>query len=277
MWRWLLLVWLLTAGCSSSVLGRNDDLHAQIDELKKRVLALQRQAAVSEIEVQRLRQEVATLEAQLQSTGSTPVLQTRARETTPAPPARSPLSSASREAEAVLEETDLEDGAVPEPGTGSRSEEATGKRATLLSPAAQALYDRGYTLYHQQRYLDAEASFRRFLQAYPDSDLADNAQYWIGESRYARQDFAGALAAFRETLSRYPEGNKVPDALLKTGQTLESLGDLEGARRSYREVARRFPDTAAAALAAELLADLSRSSNPSPASQVALELLLRKS
>jgi tol-pal system protein YbgF len=125
-----------------------------------------------------------------------------------------------------------------------------------VTPAVQALYDRGYTLYHQKHYVDAEASFQRFLQAEPQSELADNAQYWIGECRYSRGDMRGALAAFRETVSRYPQGNKAPDALLKAGMSLEALGDREGARNTYQDVLHRYPGTAVAAVAEERRAKL---------------------
>ena len=118
------------------------------------------------------------------------------------------------------------------------------------------LYDRGYTLFHQGHFVDAEASFQRFLQANPGSELADNAQYWIGECRYSRNDLKGALAAFREVVEKYPKGNKVPDAMLKAGQCLEGMGDVEGARVTYREVVRRFPGSAAAAVAEERRAKL---------------------
>ena len=134
---------------------------------------------------------------------------------------------------------------APAPSTES------GEETELLNPSAQALYDRGYTLYHQGRFVDAETSFQRFLQTNPDSELADNAQYWIGECRYARADTRGALAAFREVTEKFPKGNKVPDALLKAGQCLETLGDIEGARVTYREVGRRFPGSTAAAVAEE--------------------------
>jgi tol-pal system protein YbgF len=125
--------------------------------------------------------------------------------------------------------------------------------AVEVTAEAQALYDRGYTLYHQGRYVDAESSFQRFIQSHPTTELTDNAHYWIGESRLARGDVAGALAAFRETVERYPDGNKVPDALLKVGEAMAALGDGEGAREAYQEVLRRFAGTTAAAVAEDRL------------------------
>ena len=103
--------------------------------------------------------------------------------------------------------------AAPAPAaTARRREPASRSRRApeASSPATQALYDRGYTLYHQGHYVDAEASFQRFLQANPGSELADNAQYWIGECRYSRNDIRGALAAFRETVERFPRGTRCP-------------------------------------------------------------------
>jgi tol-pal system protein YbgF len=129
-----------------------------------------------------------------------------------------------------------------------------GTRTADRPPAeAQTLYDRGYTFYHQGRYVDAESTFQRFIQAHPATELTDNAQYWIGECRLARDDVSGALAAFRETVERFPDGNKVPDALLKVGESMAALGDVEGAREAYQEVIRRFAGTTAAAVARDRL------------------------
>jgi tol-pal system protein YbgF len=149
---------------------------------------------------------------------------------------------------------DRADGSTLAPGSLDRSSGSIADEPVV--PAAQALYDRGYTLYHQGRYLDAESSFQRFLQAYPRTDLSDNAQFWIGESRYARGDISGALSAFRETLQQYPAGNKIPDALVKEGDCLAGMGDRDGARQSYEEVVRRFPGSAAAVMAGDRIADL---------------------
>lgn len=145
--------------------------------------------------------------------------------------------------------------APPAAGQVPTSPAPEGKREPV-TPAVQAFYDRGYTLYHQKHYVDAEASFQRFLQAEPNSELADNAQYWIGECRYSRGDMRGALAAFRETVARYPAGNKTADALLKAGMSLENIGDKEAARNTYQEVLKRYPGTAVAAVAEERRAKL---------------------
>ena len=128
------------------------------------------------------------------------------------------------------------------------------KRA--VTEEGQALYDRGYTLFHRGQYLDAETVFQQFLADFGATDLGDNAQFWIGEARFAREDLSGAMAAFRQVVSQYPDGNKVPDALLKIADCQRGLGDIEGARRSYQEVSERFPFAAAAAVAEDRLRDL---------------------
>ena len=226
---------------------------------------------MTEVEMDRLRAQITLLEERLvggavaRAIESSEAIGEQPRPV-PTPPSVGNTSTAS------IEETDLEPASavggamgaadttgapsVDEPMVaGPTSDQASGTLQPV-EPAAQALYDRGYTLYHQGKYLDAEASFQRFLQAYPATELSDNAQFWIGESRYSRGDTRGALAAFREVLQKYPAGNKVPDALIKEGDCLEKLGDRDGARDRYSEVKRRFPDSGAAVMAEDRLAGL---------------------
>jgi tol-pal system protein YbgF len=279
---------LLAAGCTGNAVRSDDPQSKEMDELKARVVELQRKAAVSEVEIARLREEVAELQAQrgggrapAAARPAAPSPRTSAADgivTAPAPrpgppPRRGEPSPALEEADIDLPPSPAQPAKRQPPPPVRPSTESPGRPAPsqpppaatapgaegpsgTLSPAAQALYDRGYALYHQGHYVDAEASFQRFLQANPKSDLSDNAEYWIGECRYARGDTRGALAAFRETVERFPEGNKVADALLKAGQCLEAMGDVEGARVTYREVTRRFPGTAASAVAEERLGKL---------------------
>jgi tol-pal system protein YbgF len=100
----------------------------------------------------------------------------------------------------------------------------------------------------------ARVGFRRFLDANPQHDYADNALYWIGECDYAAGNLGAAERAFRMVVERYPRGNKVPDAMLKLGFTLQALGDEAGGRAVLESLTRAFPRHEAARVAAARLA-----------------------
>ena len=280
---WWTIACVVFLGACSSYGGSQPDpaVQSDLEQMKRRILDLQEKAAMAEVEMERLREQVARLEARPMV--EEPIVEIAVVEpvVVDRPAVDSGWQGANSPQQGVLEESDLpleQDSAVMQrptedqaeinpPITGDAADGSTiapgspdGGSGTMANepvvPAAQALYDRGYTLFHQGRYLDAESSFQRFLQAYPRTDLSDNAQFWIGESRYARGDISGALSAFRETLQLYPEGNKTPDALVKEGDCLAGMGDRDGARQSYEDVIRRFPGSAAAVMAGERIDDL---------------------
>ncbi len=227
------------------------------DPSDARVLDLERQAARAEAEIRLLRRHLAALQVEVERLAAgaerREVVSSAPVEAAPSADRASAGRFESSELEPVrvpppLEVIEPEVMAVPPPASG-----AVAREATPVPLAGQAIYDRGYTLYHQGRFVDAESSFQRFLQGHGETELADNARFWIGESRFARGDFMGALLAFQEVLDRHPTGNKVADALLKAGDCLVELDNADGARQRYEEVARRFPGSAAAAMAEERL------------------------
>jgi tol-pal system protein YbgF len=235
------------AGCASGGPGRSASKPADdVEELKRRVLELQRRVAMADVEIARLRQAVADLQGRSGAAGSSSP--PRSSPPAGAPAGRSSIPEpAPAPAPPRIDERDLAAADIPPSATEPES------AATPVTPEAQAAYDHAYTLYHQGRFVDAETAFRRFLQTWPRTDLADNASYWIGECRYSRGDLRSALAAFQEAVERFPGGNKTPDALYKAGQCLEGLGDVESARQSYQAVLERFPGEPAADLARQRL------------------------
>lgn len=264
----LLLALLVLPSCATRPLPvRDSSAAAEIAALKSRLLELQRQVTVHEVEIERLRARVAELDggrAPRESNARPPARRPAGREEVSARPSQ-PRQSRPQEARPPAPSIDSSDlptvdldlpaanspsgsPAPPLPGPGSSAPQRPLQPA---SSEAQALYDQGYSLFHQGRYVDAEAAFQRFLRSHGDTDLADNAGYWIGESRYAREDYRGALSIYRETLERHPTGNKVPDILLKMGICLENLGDLGGARDVYDELIRRYPGSGASVTAEE--------------------------
>lgn len=128
-----------------------------------------------------------------------------------------------------------------------------------LSPRAdqaKVLYDQYMSKLQAGDHDAAATGFRALVSEYPEHELADNAQYWLGESMYARKLYREALAAFRAVVSRYPRGNKVPDALLKIGFCHLALGESEQARTALARLVELFPKSHPAALAAERLETL---------------------
>lgn len=150
---------------------------------------------------------------------------------------------------------------APAPGVaGAGASAAAGSAVTPPRPTGsdQQNYQAAFDLISARKYEEAGAAFERFLEQFPTSPLADNAQYWLAETHYVRGQFAEALPAFRKVLEQYPQSAKLPDALLKVGYSQIELGDRNAARTSLQEVMRQFPDTTAARLASQRLNNLPR-------------------
>jgi tol-pal system protein YbgF len=120
----------------------------------------------------------------------------------------------------------------------------------------QAAYNQAFDTLKAGKYAEAITAFQQFLQSWPDSSLADNAQYWLGESYYVTRDFQSAAAAFQTVLDRWPNSRKAPDALLKLGFTQAELKQTAQARATLTSVSTRFPGSDAAKLAAARLVQL---------------------
>jgi tol-pal system protein YbgF len=117
------------------------------------------------------------------------------------------------------------------------------------TPEEQQQYDAAFNLLKQGLYSRASQAFRAFIQKYPSSPLAGNAQYWTAEANYVIRNFGLALKEFNRVVKEYPESPKVADALLKIGYSYYEIGTWEKARRALTDVVARFPNTTVAKLA----------------------------
>jgi tol-pal system protein YbgF len=114
-------------------------------------------------------------------------------------------------------------------------------------------YNAAFELLKEQRYEPAASAFKQFLVTFPDSGLADNAQYWLAESHYVTQQFEKALLAFEIVISKYADSRKVPDALLKMGYCNYELKRWDAAKEALSRVQSDYPETTAARLAGQRL------------------------
>lgn len=118
----------------------------------------------------------------------------------------------------------------------------------------EAMYQAAYSDYLAGRFDLARSSFAEYLRRFPDTEVSDNAQYWVGECLYATGDFAGAIAEFEKVSQQFPKGDKVPAALLKTGIAYSRLKNMDEAKRYYQKVVQKYPKSDEARLARERLA-----------------------
>ena len=145
-------------------------------------------------------------------------------------------------------------------GHATRDGQGSSGVRTGRSPDMEAfrLYRRSYEALRQGKHDGAAEGFREFLRRYAAHDLADNAQYWLGECYYDTKDFSSAVREFRRVVERFPHGNKVPDALLKVGYSYLALGSIDAGKQTLEQLVRSYPRHETAALATTRLAELDR-------------------
>lgn len=130
----------------------------------------------------------------------------------------------------------------------------TQARAVAASPEGEkAAYDQAFQSLKDLKYAGAAEQFLNFVRQYPNSEYADNAQYWLGESYYVTRNYDIALEAFQDLLSNYPDSPKVADGLLKIGYTHYELKQWDQARAALVQVQEQYPDTTLARLAGSRL------------------------
>ena len=123
--------------------------------------------------------------------------------------------------------------------------EQRGAPADLPVPQGddRANYQAAFDLLKDGKYPEAISGFKQFLTTFPNSALADNAQYWLGEAHYVTKQYPDALRDFRTVLEKYPDSRKIPDALLKIGYCNYELKNWPEARSALepgRAALRRY-------------------------------------
>ncbi len=134
----------------------------------------------------------------------------------------------------------------------SQSEEKTVEPVAASSPD-QTLYDLNLSLYREEKFDEAVSGFKNFLSKYPKSDLADNAQFWIGECYMAQGRFEQAILAYQDVLKKYPKGNKVPGSMLRQAIAFYEIKDKTSAKLLLNKLIKQYPKSNEAAIAKKKL------------------------
>jgi tol-pal system protein YbgF len=139
-------------------------------------------------------------------------------------------------------------GASPAPAAGAAnptsstgSSPSSSAVPTGPAPSADTLYSNGLRDITSGKYDLARSEFQDYLKYYGDTDLASNAQFYLGEIYYKQKQYGEAVTAYDKVLTGYPKSFKLGPARLRKGMALIELGQKTAGIRELREVVKRFP------------------------------------
>ncbi|HYL10134.1 MAG TPA: tol-pal system protein YbgF [Candidatus Acidoferrales bacterium] len=146
--------------------------------------------------------------------------------------------------------------ASPPSSTGISPASGTSPPLSNQPPSADTLYSNALRDITGGKYDLARQEFQDYLKYYPDTDLASNAQFYLGEISFAQKQFGQAAAEYEKVLANYPKSFKLAPAHLKRGLSLLEIGQKVSGIRELREVIRRFKGTDEANRASAKLKEL---------------------
>jgi tol-pal system protein YbgF len=142
-------------------------------------------------------------------------------------------------------------------GAGTAGAFAAGAAVSSRGTAGpEELYRSAYEDYMRGNYDLARDGFSDYLRRWPNTELSDNAQYWIGECYDAQDQPQEALDAFSKVLEDYPTSDKAAAAQLKKGLIYLKMGDQGQGVVNLQYVVYEHPGTREADLAREQLKSL---------------------
>lgn len=153
---------------------------------------------------------------------------------------------------------------MPAPGA---AQPAGGNTAAPQAPPPESLYNDGLRDFNAGKYDLASQEFTQYLQYYGNTDLAGNAQFYLGEIQYHQGNLQAAVISYNKVLDQYPGGNKAAAAQLKKGFALLDLGQKSQGIQELRSLLARYPKSPEALQARERLNKLGvagATSRPSP-------------
>ena len=134
----------------------------------------------------------------------------------------------------------------------------TPKPATAPSPPGpEEDYTRAIRFLRDERnFVKARGLLNGFISKYPAHELADDAQYWIGQSYYQEKNFERAILAFNKVQVDYANGDKAPEALFLEAISFLNIDDRASARELLGQVIAKYPESSAAGIARQRLESL---------------------
>ncbi len=114
--------------------------------------------------------------------------------------------------------------------------------SNAVSVSEEETYDAAFDLLKQSLYADAAVAFIQFIQRFPNSELTDDAWYWMGEARFVTREFSQSLGAFQNVINNFMGSPRIPASYLKVGYIQYEYGAYIKARETLNFVLSSFPN-----------------------------------
>ena len=235
-----LLTLFLLVGCATTreaayLQGQIDDLQHKVEILRGRVTSEMQQNWVDlETTVEELQREIKILRANIEEDRE--LLNKIAND----------VAELKNDYEATIFPRDTKPGDITTPVLTPDSSPSSEEEP---KEDMEGAYQKAFDTFKKGDYPFALKLFEAFLRTYPQSEYADNAQYWIGECYHQQGDYERAILEYEKVLTKYPNGDKVPSALLKQGFAFLNLGDRVDAKLLFQKVIKEYPQSPQAEIA----------------------------
>jgi len=153
--------------------------------------------------------------------------------------------------------TDQEAKKPPDKKTEPPAPESKAPVAPMTTLSPQEVYNTAYADYLKGNFDLATDGFKIYRDNFPDSPLADNAVYWIGECLFSQRKFNEAIEEFNNLILEYPQGDKIAAAHLKKGLSLLELRRKDEALVVFKLLISKYPLEEEARIAQEKIKELS--------------------
>ncbi|MGA8274431.1 MAG: tetratricopeptide repeat protein [Candidatus Sulfotelmatobacter sp.] len=130
------------------------------------------------------------------------------------------------------------------------------QQAMAAAPPPDVLYNNALRDYNGAKNDLATQEFSDYIKFYPNTDLAGNCYFYLGEIQFRQGNYQQAAQSYDQVLQNFPTGTKVASAQLKKGFSLIELGKQDDGVQELRHVIQRYPKSPEALQARERLRKL---------------------
>ena len=110
----------------------------------------------------------------------------------------------------------------------------------LAETSADGLFKQAQSSYRSRDFSGAVSGFRSFVTRHRKHELADDAQFLLGEAYYAQGSWKQAAQSYLAGYQNFPDSDKRGSNLLKLGMSLNKLGQKKKACSTFAEVNKKF-------------------------------------